>query len=83
MNPEEEVKGTIAIQTMHEKCEHIKEVLVKANAIAGNLAGIQPGVDHDLKEASGRLESLANELRIIQDSSESLLDYLLQMDDLI
>ncbi len=80
MNPEEEAK---TIQTMHNKCEHIKEILSKANGIARTLLQPQSDIGQPMNEPSGRLESLANELQIIQDSSESLLDYLIQIDELI
>ena len=73
----------VAIQTLHNKCEVIREVLNKANGISAKIGGSRPANDDEMKEPASTLESLANELIIIQNLAESVLDYLITMDEMI
>ena len=74
----------VAIQTLRGKCETINEILGKANGLAESIVGLSvPSGDQDMKEPAGTLESLANELVYLQKKAESLLDYLIKMDEMI
>lgn len=74
----------VAIQTLRGKCETINEILGKANGLAESIVGLStPSGDQDMKEPAGTLESLANKLVYLQRKAESLLDYLIKMDQMI
>ncbi len=75
---------TDVVQTLHNKCDVIKEVLNKANGISAKIIrGPRPVDPSDQKEPAGTLESLANELITIQSLAESVCDYLIEMDEMI
>lgn len=74
----------IAVQTLHNKCDVIKEVLYKANGISAKIVrGPRDAASGDMKEPAGALESLVNELITIQELAESICDYLIEMDEMI
>lgn len=73
-----------AVQTLHNKCDVIKEVLHKANGISAKIVrGPRCADSSEMKEPAGALESLVNELIIIQELAESVCDYLIEMDEMI
>ena len=72
-----------AIQTLHDKCGKIKEILNTANGLAVGLTGSTPVNEADLKEPAGSLESLVNELVSIEDMAARLLDHLIKIDGMI
>jgi len=71
------------VQSLHDKCSAIKEVLLEADGVAAKIVFGPKPIEKAMKEPTTTLESLANELIDIQGLSENLLGYLVQMDETI